>query len=766
MLPKNRFNEFTLLALTTMKKQYFLIFSFFFLISVLEIEAQQDSCVEKLASFVRNINDLNARFPQEKVYVHFDNTGYFLGESIWFQAYVVTSKLHVPTTWSKVLYVELLSPEGHLIEYRKLKIEEGRCRGDILLKDSLYAGFYEVRAYTRSMLNFGEDVIFSRVFPVFDKPKKEGQYKTKISIRPGSQWVQKMRSPMPALKELNVTFYPEGGQGVTGIETIMAFKVTDERGRGISVEGKIMDARGKEVTTFQTLHQGMGVFSLIPNGEKYRAQISCQGKNLAFELPASISSGYALSVDNRDSVNMSVRLKKTNDLPTQKVGIACTCRGELYYFETVDVPDGQGACVEVPKQYLPSGVCQITLFNSAGEPLAVRLAFVEHPEQALSIRATLDKSSYNPYDSVGLELNVQDSKGRPVETTLSLSVRDGSTDFGGSSTGNIFTDLLLSSDLKGFVETPAYYFEVCDLIHQSALDALMLTQGWQKYDWKRMTGMEPIEVRHPIEPGLLVNGRVTSLINRKPRENVEVKMWIVTSDSLSQHGVCRTDEDGAFNFLLKDFIGTGKMSLQTESKEKRKEMQVLLDRDFSPSPRAYSFFDTHQLETRKIVDTVQVPPQTPEETPSTTEDHQVTPMGPKNQLLKEVIITEKKKENRKSEGLDKADIIYDVEKEMDKMIDNEIPHTNMLFDFLSIKNPYFQFPSSIHQRKDEKIVKSGQGFDGGSLPLDSNYTYKNRKVVFVVNNIGVVDDYRNRELPYLLTMNQIETIAVSEDPIL
>lgn len=69
------------------------------------------------------------------------------------------------------------------------------------------------------------------------------------------------------------------------------------------------------------------------------------------------------------------------------------------------------------------------------------------------------------------------------------------------------------------------------------------------------------------------------------------------------------------------------------------------------------------------------------------------------------------------------------------MIDKEIPYTNILFDFLSIKNPYFQFPSYILQRRDEKIVKHGRGFDSGSLPLDSNYTYKNRKVVFVVNNI-------------------------------
>ena len=104
---------------------------------------------------------------QEKVYLHFDQTGYFLKETMWFTAYVLNES-NRPTDISKVLYVELLSPEGGAVATRKYKIEDGMCHGEFYLDSAYLSGFFEVRAYTRHMRNYGEDNYFSRVFPVFD----------------------------------------------------------------------------------------------------------------------------------------------------------------------------------------------------------------------------------------------------------------------------------------------------------------------------------------------------------------------------------------------------------------------------------------------------------------------------------------------------------------------------------------------------------------------------------------------------------------------
>lgn len=118
--------------------------------------------------------------PQEKVYLHFDNTSYYQGDPIWFQCYVVTPGLNHPTELSKTLYVELLNPGGEIISKRVLPIRNGRCHSSFeLMQLPFYSGFYEVRAYTKYMLNSGEEIIFSRVLPVFDKPANPGEYKEK-----------------------------------------------------------------------------------------------------------------------------------------------------------------------------------------------------------------------------------------------------------------------------------------------------------------------------------------------------------------------------------------------------------------------------------------------------------------------------------------------------------------------------------------------------------------------------------------------------------
>lgn len=145
---------------------------------VLPLVAQSQPA-KVLSDYIKEINQFNKRNPQEKVYLHFDNTGYFLGDTIWFKAYTVLAEQHRFSPLSKVLHVELLTPQGEVIANRKLMIENGQCHGEFPLKRIYRSGFYEVRAYTRRMLNFGDDCIFSRVFPVYDEPETDGNYAEK-----------------------------------------------------------------------------------------------------------------------------------------------------------------------------------------------------------------------------------------------------------------------------------------------------------------------------------------------------------------------------------------------------------------------------------------------------------------------------------------------------------------------------------------------------------------------------------------------------------
>ncbi|MDR1120349.1 MAG: hypothetical protein LBM08_05470 [Dysgonamonadaceae bacterium] len=561
--------------------------------------SQQDSAVYKLASFVNNIRMFNHLYPQEKVYLHFDNTGYFLGETIWFKAYVVNADDLLPDGFSRILHVELLTQEGERIATQKLKIENGQCHGDFRLEPDYRSGFYEVRAYTRSMLNFGEDCVFSRVFPVYKEPENEGDYSQK-SIKesfPFSRDLENGRKKAEKRKAVNIAFYPEGGNLIKGLPNRIAFHATDKNGENIDVDGVVLGVDGQESGTFSTLHQGMGVFSLLPEEGLYRVKVTYRKDTYIFDLPPVLASGYNLSVNSLRDDMLLLQVAQTSDLPTELLGISVACRGRISYFDTLQITS-ESLDLNIAKEPFPAGVNCLTLFNTQGEVLAERLFFVSRPpETALTCMA--DKERYQPLEKVQLDFSVRDRDNRPVAAAFSVSVRDASTSAVGSYAENIQTNLLLSSDLKGYIEHPAYYFEADDNQHKIALDLLMMVQGWRRYAWKRMADKEPFEVKHPIEESLMIKGQVLNYRTSGVQPDVKIS-YHVKSDSRGEVDAGLTDQDGRFVFLLDDSLninGRWNLVLQTHKKGKPAKSRILLDRQFSPQGKAYSWYEMQENNT-------------------------------------------------------------------------------------------------------------------------------------------------------------------------
>jgi len=186
--------------------------------------------VLQMASYVKNINTFNNNYPQEKVYLHFDNSVYFLGDTLWFKSYIVRSEHNKLSDLSKVLYVDLLTAEGEIVESKKLKVEDGQCHGEFSLKRGYFSGFYEVRAYTRYMLNWGDENVFSRIFPVYMEPDIQGDYSAIKMMEEPYRYSERKRPKTENLKDVNLSFYPEGGNMVAGHESCVAFKVTGRNG--------------------------------------------------------------------------------------------------------------------------------------------------------------------------------------------------------------------------------------------------------------------------------------------------------------------------------------------------------------------------------------------------------------------------------------------------------------------------------------------------------------------------------------------------------
>ena len=596
----------------------------------LYLTGQTDSThLLRLRDYALNIATFNRLYPQEKVWLHCDNTAYFQGDTIWFAAYVTSAETLRPVELSKVLYVELLDEAGEVVSTQRLPVENGHCQGQIPLNTELEkyfvidveqsvfyptnrrngnyyiplpSGFYEVRAYTRAMLNWGEEICFSRVFPVFDTPEREGDYSQLAMENREKKQRDLIESRIrPKTKKddrLNVDFYPEGGNIVCGLPCRVAYKVTDREGRNLHAYCQLL-ADGAPVVGTETVHDGMGCFPFLPqDGVKYKLRVETDKHNRTFDLPEIQSQGVMLAVDalEKDSIRMAIAA--TESLLHKAIGMSITCRGKLLQFNAYSLSNRPTRLPAIAKNSLSPGVNQVTLFDADGRVYAERLFFVHDTavvEKEL-VKYQLDKEEYKPFEKINLTISTLPHR---EGWGGSISVRDGNTDIGTTYSDNLQTYLLLTSDLKGYIHRPDYYFEADDSVHRAALDLLMMTQGWRRYAWKQLAGVEKLEKKHFVEEGLVLHGQVKHPKREKGNlKDIRVGAVISQNKHITQMGDMVTDEEGRFTFILEPFTGRHDLSLNlTDKKKKLTDLQILLHRHFSPQPREYHFMEKDILST-------------------------------------------------------------------------------------------------------------------------------------------------------------------------
>ena len=713
-------------------------------------EARTDSVRQALLAFAGAANRFSLANSQEKVYLHFDNTGYYMGETIWYTAYVVNGLLNRPTDLSRVLYVELLSPEGRILERQKLKVENGRASGSLSLANPSkvqVGGFYEVRSYTWAMLNW-EGTYYSRVFPVFDNPSEKGAYEPKITLYPRSERFPNHRPKEEKLKKLNVTFYPEGGTMVEGLPSRVAFKAVDEKGQGVSLSGVIYDGAGAKQTVFRSEHGGMGCFSLTPGPGKYEARITYGGREYSYRLPEAEATGYVMCVDNSRSDSLDIRLSRTSRTEGQPIGIAVLCRGLAYEFEEVDLQAQDSVRLRISKANLPGGVQQITAYTQAGEVVAERLIYHDDGRR-LAIEVSGTKRLYNPFEKVDLQLSVSDESGEPVTTHLSMSVRDPGSGVSSYDRRDIRSELLLGSELRGYIEDIDYYFESDDAEHRTALDLLLMVQGWRRYKWRQLIGKEPFEAKYPVEEGLMVSGQVLRPALSKEQRDVDVTVWVY-SDRINVKGETRTDSLGRFTFMTREPIyGENEMSILTErdnrhGKKKATTYNVILDRVYRPASRAYEPTERAIPEEREayrspsVIDTIS-------EADIDTLLQAGIPEGAKVHQLSEVEVSRrwwKKFEYRRG-------IQYDVMEEEEQLIDNQEDYTNDIIDFLIRIDPHFKL--KYFDEYQDVNINNVTPILGFSAQRDVGLIYKTKPAKVMIYQAKI-----------FATLDDIDSIRVAE----
>lgn len=556
--------------------------------------------LKRMAQFAGNMLTYNNNFTQEKVYLHLDNNGYIAGEKLWFKAYVFKAASLLPTDMSKVLYVELLNPDGELMERKTLKVDNGRTYGDFELDPMLFhAGYYELRAYTRAMLNWDQAYIYSRVLPIYAQPADSVNF-TGLTM-PYHEYSDRKRHhrrhvPEPLVSSavqkghnLMLTFFPEGGSITRGVPSRVAYKLTDNDGLPLDGEISICSPDGKEQIRSHILHDGMGFFTLPAHWEGDYALAYVEGFDLArFNLPEPRSEGSDISARCSKDTGLDLTLRSSQGMEGRTLGLSVTCRGTLLYFNTVVI--GQENHINIPYSKLRDGIAQITLFTDEGQVLSERLVWVEPHKAAPQMVIRQNQEVYHPYQPVVLDISLRDSEGMPLQADFSLSVKDAATEVAPPSHG-LAVEMLLASELKGYIHNPDYYFESSDEAHRQALDLLLMVQGWRRYRWQEMSGVEPFVLKQPCEDGLTMIGYVRSTHAAEKslakEGSLDINFLMQTIEGTKLFSV-QTDSTGYFATQFPDFNGdAASVMTVTNKKDKRVYTDFVLDRYFSPAPKPY-----------------------------------------------------------------------------------------------------------------------------------------------------------------------------------
>lgn len=151
--------------------------------------------------------NIRQQLSTEKAYLHFDNTSYYVGDTIWFKAYVTLAEKQTFSLISRPLYVELVDQTGHIADKQIIKLTQGEGNGQFILPHSMLSGYYEVRAYTRWMLAFNEPQYFSRTFPIYQLSNSD---KLERSITTYELSSSMENRPSETEEKLNVRFSPKG----------------------------------------------------------------------------------------------------------------------------------------------------------------------------------------------------------------------------------------------------------------------------------------------------------------------------------------------------------------------------------------------------------------------------------------------------------------------------------------------------------------------------------------------------------------------------
>ncbi len=498
----------------------------------------------------------------EKIYLHTDRAAYLTGETLWFKAYVTDGALHQSINLSKVAYVEIIDKDSAPVVQAKISLTNGIGHGSLYLPATINSGNYIVRAYTNWMKNAPTDYFFHQPITIINTFKK---IETEVNTSPS---------------KIDAQFFPEGGNLLAGVNTKIGFRVTNQHGKGINFTGVIVTNNQDTVATFSPLTFGIGHFLLTPESSTtYKAIIREEnGKTSTHTLPVVNDLGYAMTLLD-DGTQLQLTVTSTDaqsvNLP---VYLFVHARNQITVATYKPIQQGT-ATFTIPKAKLAEGISHFTIFDSELAPICERLYF-QYPDKDLSITLTTNAQRFTARKNVQLTVNTS-TAAKSVAADLSVSVHR--IDSLPQSTPGIYPYHWLTSDLKGTIESPEYYFTSTSPKRIEAIDNLMLTHGWRRFIWNDVLQQKIKPTYLPEYRGHIIQGIVKDA-NGEPAPGKLT--YLSAPGKMIRLYASYSNNAGEVLFEMQNFKGTSSIIVQHNNK-RDSTYKISITSPFSTQPTAY-----------------------------------------------------------------------------------------------------------------------------------------------------------------------------------
>ena len=385
------------------------------------------------------------------------------------------------------------------------------------------------------------------------------------------QYIYKRTFYLPVFtNDFDVKFFPEGGALLSIPHQNVAFKVQGADGFSKEVEGFLFNSKGDTLTNFRSEHNGMGIFTMNPvNNETYYVTVRTNDSiTKRFDLPAIEPKGISIAMSHyKQEIRYEIQKTEATEWP-QKLFLLAHTRGKLAILQPINPERTFG---KMNDSLFTEGITHFMLIDQQGNALSERLVFVpDHKPNQWQI--TADQPTYGKREKVSLQIAAKDNEGNPVEGTFSVSITDRKSIQPDSLADNILSNLLLTSDLKGYVEDPAYYFLNQDARTLRSIDYLMMTHGWRRHKIENVLRTPSLNFTNYIEKGQTISGRIMGFFGA----NVKKGPICVLAPKYNIIATTETDEKGQF-IVNTSFRDSTTFLVQARTKKGFAGVDILMD---------------------------------------------------------------------------------------------------------------------------------------------------------------------------------------------